>query len=208
MLGVATGSGSQPPAPVPDFGDYDFRMFDDVSEMRAEIVSRDGEVGLSRLVAGYAWEWKTKGNKPSHDIEIGELRMRWNSTQTDWIASPGSLDEVGSIHTVQGYDLNYAGKVIGPNLRCDTTTCPGIAGCGCRSGELPTGSKVVDDTLRAMTVHDHEPKARSWQDALTQFLRRPDGSHSDPAALHPQRVQLNQGKRIAVEVERRRALRD
>ena len=120
MLGAATGSGSQPPASVPDLGDYEFRMFDDVSEMRAEIVRRDGEVGLSRLVAGYAWEWKTKGNKPGHDIEIGELRMRWNSTQTDWIASPGSLDEEGSIHTVQGDDLNYAGVIIGPDLRFDT----------------------------------------------------------------------------------------
>ncbi|WP_291053960.1 DNA/RNA helicase domain-containing protein [Herbiconiux sp.] len=110
MLGAATGSGW--PASVPDFGDYDFRMFDDVSEMRAEIVRRDREVGLSRLVAGYAWEWKTKGSKPGHDIEIGELRMRWNSTQTDWIASPGSLDEVGSIYTVQGHDLNYAGVII------------------------------------------------------------------------------------------------
>jgi DUF2075 family protein len=97
-------------------------MFDDVSEMRTEIVRRDREVGLSRLVAGYAWEWKTKGNKPGYDIELGELRMRWNSTQTDWIASPGSLDEVGSIHTVQGYDLNYAGVIIGPDLRFDTTT--------------------------------------------------------------------------------------
>jgi DUF2075 family protein len=122
MLGASPGSGSQPPASVSDFGDYDFRMFDDVSEMRAEIVRRDREVGLSRLVSGYAWEWKTKGNKPGHDIEIGELRMRWNSTQTDWIASPGSLDEVGSIHTVQGYDLNYAGVIIGPDLRFDTTT--------------------------------------------------------------------------------------
>jgi DUF2075 family protein len=122
MLGAATESGSLPPASVLDFGDYDFRMFDDVSEMRAEIVRRDGEVGLSRLVAGYAWEWKTKGNKPGHDIEIGEFRMRWNSTQTDWIASPGSLDEVGSIHTVQGYDLNYAGVIIGPDLRFDPTT--------------------------------------------------------------------------------------
>lgn len=35
MLGAATEPGSQPPASVPDFGNYDFRMFDDVSEMRA-----------------------------------------------------------------------------------------------------------------------------------------------------------------------------
>jgi DUF2075 family protein len=37
----------------------------------------------------------------------------------DWINSPTSLEEVGSIHTVQGYDLNYAGVIIGPELRWD-----------------------------------------------------------------------------------------
>jgi hypothetical protein len=56
MLDAATGSGSLPPASIPNFGDYDFRMFEGFSEMRAEIVRRDSEVGLSRLVAGYAWE--------------------------------------------------------------------------------------------------------------------------------------------------------
>ena len=32
----------------------------------------------------------------------------------DWVNSPGSINEVGSIHTIQGYDLNYAGVIIGP----------------------------------------------------------------------------------------------
>lgn len=35
---------------------------------------------------------------------------------TDWITSATAIDEVGSIHTVQGYDLNYVGVVIGPDL--------------------------------------------------------------------------------------------
>lgn len=48
--------------------------------------------------------------------------MRWNKAQKDWINSPGSLEEVGSIHTVQGYDLNYAGVIIGPDLRLDAET--------------------------------------------------------------------------------------
>ena len=43
---------------IPDFGDYDFRIFDNLADMRAEILRKDEEVGLSRLVAGYAWEWK------------------------------------------------------------------------------------------------------------------------------------------------------
>jgi hypothetical protein len=100
-----------------DFRGYDFRAFDSVADMRDEIFRRDAEAGLSRMVAGYAWEWKTKKDKNAFDIEIGQTRLRWNSTATDWIASGTSLQEVGSIHTVQGYDLNYVGVIIGPDLR-------------------------------------------------------------------------------------------
>lgn len=94
-------------------------VFDNITEMRDEIRKRDAESGLSRLTAGYAWPWKTKTDKTPYDIEIDGTSFRWNITQSDWIASPKSLDEVGSIHTVQGYDLNYAGVIIGPDLRFD-----------------------------------------------------------------------------------------
>jgi DUF2075 family protein len=100
-------------------GGYDFRAFDTVVEMRDEILQKDKEEGLSRMVAGYAWDWKTKKDKDAFDIEIGETRLRWNSTQTDWVASKNAVNEVGSIHTVQGYDLNYVGVIIGPDLRFD-----------------------------------------------------------------------------------------
>ncbi|MHC2186707.1 DUF2075 family protein [Rathayibacter agropyri] len=108
-----------PPAQREDFGGYDLRFFDDLSEMRRELRFRDEEHGLSRLVAGYAWEWVSKKDKNAVDIRIGREALRWNGTQRDWINSPGAIDEVGSIHTVQGYDLNYAGVIIGPDLRYD-----------------------------------------------------------------------------------------
>ncbi|WP_323741478.1 DNA/RNA helicase domain-containing protein [Pseudoclavibacter sp. VKM Ac-2867] len=107
---------------LPDLGEYDLRFFDDVGEMRAAIRERDAEVGLSRLVAGYAWDWVSKGKTDVYDIELDGERMRWNSTDKDWINSPNSLEEVGSIHTVQGYDLNYGGVIIGPDLRVDPMT--------------------------------------------------------------------------------------
>lgn len=109
---------------LPDLGDYDLRFFDDLGEMRRTIRERDAEVGLSRLVAGDDWEWVSnpKLKNPSEfDIEIDGERMRWNSTDKDWINSPSSLEEVGSIHTVQGYDLNYAGVIIGPDLKVDSS---------------------------------------------------------------------------------------
>jgi DUF2075 family protein len=107
-------------APAPRvFEGYDFRLFESLADMRSEIRLREGEVGLARLLAGYAWEWVSKKDKSLHDIEIDGVLLRWNGTQTDWIASRKSVEEVGSIHTVQGYDLNYAGVIIGPDLRYD-----------------------------------------------------------------------------------------
>lgn len=46
-------------------------------------------------------------------------QVRWNTRPVDWVNSGTSRDEMGSIHTIQGYDLNYAGVVIGRDLRFD-----------------------------------------------------------------------------------------
>lgn len=107
-----------PPAPR-TFEGYDLRFFDDLGEMHDAIRERDAEHGLARLVAGYAWEWKSRHDPTAYDIELDGRQLRWNTTATDWIASKTSLDEVGSIHTVQGYDLNYAGVIIGNDLQWD-----------------------------------------------------------------------------------------
>ncbi len=111
-----------PPSVREDFGEYDLRFFGDLGEMRREILRRDAEHGLARLVAGFAWPWRSKKDKDAFDIELDGERLRWNSTDRDWINSPGAINEVGSIHTVQGYDLNYAGVIIGNDLRYDAVT--------------------------------------------------------------------------------------
>jgi DUF2075 family protein len=87
--------------------------------MRDEILRLDRSEGLARMLAGYAWEWKSKRDPNAYDIEIDGLSLRWNGAEKDWVASEGSVEEVGSIHTIQGYDLNYAGVLIGPDLGFD-----------------------------------------------------------------------------------------
>lgn len=101
------------------FPGYDLRFFDDLAEMRHQIREREREVGLARMVAGFAWPWTSKRNKDAYDIVIDGVSMRWNGTDVDWVNTPGSVDEVGVIHTIQGYDLNYAGVIIGPDLQFD-----------------------------------------------------------------------------------------
>ena len=101
------------------FPDYDIEIYSDIEKMINDIKRKNEELQLCRIVAGYAWEWKSKNDKNVHDIEIGNTKLMWNSTNQDWVNSPNSINEVGCIHTVQGYDLNYVGVIIGPELSYD-----------------------------------------------------------------------------------------
>lgn len=110
-----------------DLGDYDLKFFESVTEMRREILEKEAQFELSRMIAGYAWEWKSKKDKSKDDIIIDDVdgqqfKAKWNSVDADWIASRNSVNEIGSIHTVQGYDLNYAGVIIGNDIFMDPNT--------------------------------------------------------------------------------------
>ena len=52
-------------------------------------------------------------------MDIDGLKLSWNSVTEDWVNSPKAPSEVGCIHTVQGYDLNYVGVIIGPEVSYD-----------------------------------------------------------------------------------------
>lgn len=95
---------------------YDLRFFDNVNDMVQEIKKRNEEYDLSRVVAGYSWKWNSKKDKSKKDIFIDEYAYIWNSTDKDWVNSKNAIDEIGSIHTVQGYDLNYIGVIFGREI--------------------------------------------------------------------------------------------
>ncbi|WP_283575620.1 DUF2075 domain-containing protein [Limosilactobacillus pulli] len=94
---------------------YDFRIFDDAELMRQTIAKRNQEVGLSRILSTSGYPSTLDGGK--HYITEGRFKMPWdqyNFTATPWAELPETIDEVGSIYTCQGFDLNYAGIIIGP----------------------------------------------------------------------------------------------
>lgn len=98
---------------------YDLKLFGSISDMKYEITKRDEEYGLSRLIAGYAWPWISKNNNNLNDIVIQDVELKWNSVSDDWVNSENSINEVGCIHTTQGYDLNYAGIIFGKEISYD-----------------------------------------------------------------------------------------
>ena len=95
---------------------YDFRMFNNIADFTKAIKKRNDEVGLSRMIAGYSWKWISNKDDSLLDIEIDNTKLRWNSTNIDWVNSSNAINEVGCIHTTQGYDLNYAGIIFGNEI--------------------------------------------------------------------------------------------
>lgn len=102
---------------------FEIKVFDDPNEMIDKIKQLDKKIGLCRNVAGYDWEWKSKGKtiediikKDLYDFNFNGKKYIWNHTNNGWILSDNAVNEIGCVHTVQGYDLNYVGVIIGPDL--------------------------------------------------------------------------------------------
>ena len=97
---------------------YDFRVFNDAEKMRKAIIKRNQAVGLSRIVSTSGYPSTLDGGK--HYIhEIHGFKMPWdqyNHTQTPWAELPSTINEVGSMFTCQGFDLNYVGIILGPPI--------------------------------------------------------------------------------------------
>ncbi len=116
--------------PLPHDPAYDVKVFDDPHALYAAIRERNEEHGLSRLTATFDWEFveKRSNNGKTWDVEIDTFRMPWNlqleysaAERRDlrgrsWAERTRSIDEVGSTFTVQGFDLDYAGVIIGPSV--------------------------------------------------------------------------------------------
>lgn len=85
--------------------------------MRDGIARRESEAGLACMLADYGYRWISKNDSTAYDVEIGDFRMRWNGAARGRINSARSAVEMASIHTLHGYDLNYAGGIIGPEVR-------------------------------------------------------------------------------------------
>lgn len=81
---------------------------------------KEKSVGLCRLCGGYAWKWIAKDSPDRPDISIDGVDVWWNRQTGGWLRNPNAKQEMGSIYSLPGLDLNYAAVVIGPDLYYDT----------------------------------------------------------------------------------------
>jgi len=100
--------------------DYEFEVFSDPNELRRKVFEKNRLNNKARMVAGYCWNWISKGKPKEMDIVIPEhgFEAQWNLAKDGslWIMAPESVSEIGCIHTCQGLELDYIGVIIGPDF--------------------------------------------------------------------------------------------
>lgn len=107
-------------------------MFDDCYEMFEEIKKKNVEYnGLCRMLAGLSFYWRKKARdkkstqyNQDFDFEIDGHHYCWNEdfNACDFITNDGYIDRIGCIYTSQGYDLNFAGVILGDDISYNPET--------------------------------------------------------------------------------------
>lgn len=81
----------------------------------------------ARLAAGYCWKWSDPvPDGLVADIEIGDWHRPWNNKKQSshagapgtpfWASDPAGFDQVGCVYTAQGFEYDYSGVIMGPDL--------------------------------------------------------------------------------------------
>lgn len=124
LLGLAAGG------PVAWVGDTDFSVFvmDSPQELEAWLADKAGSGYGARMSAGYCWPWSDPRPDGSlvPDVEIGAWSRPWNlkgersfggaPPSPLWATDPAGFGQVGCIYTAQGFEYDFAGVIIGPDL--------------------------------------------------------------------------------------------
>ena len=113
-------------------------VVDSPQELEAVLEARRAEGYGARMSAGYCWKWTTKippGSPLPLDVTVGDWSRPWNlygdrsiagaPPSTLWATDPAGFGQVGCVYTAQGFEYDWSGVIIGPDLvwRTDRWVC-------------------------------------------------------------------------------------
>lgn len=82
----------------------------------------------ARMAAGYCWPWSDaeQGRPLKLDVTIGDWHRPWNNRKETshegapgtpyWASDPAGFDQIGCVYTAQGFEYDYSGVIMGPDL--------------------------------------------------------------------------------------------
>ncbi|MBR5938811.1 MAG: DUF2075 domain-containing protein [Clostridiales bacterium] len=139
--------------------DFDIRICDTPGEVRDLIFEKNRSTNRARILAGYCWNWNKDedNNTEYHDIKIGDFEMSWNLKDgAPFAVSDTSVNEIGCIHTSQGLEFDYAGIIIGEDMRFEN------------------GRVVTDFTKRAQTDQSLKGIKKLFKENPEEAMTRAD----------------------------------
>lgn len=128
------------------FGDeYQFEVLDSPHELERKIRSLNSPIDnprqVARIVAGWCWKWSTTlqdNGDLQRDVKIGDWSMPWETnsgaggrmakkpfrdlyapTANLWASHPMGINQVGCIFSAQGFEVDYVGVILGPDVTYD-----------------------------------------------------------------------------------------
>lgn len=115
--------------PVTWVGDDHFDVSVTESPYELEAVLRDRlDAGYSaRMTAGFCWRWSNPDrDRLLPDVVIGDWARPWNAKgdrsvgsappSALWATLDGGFDQVGCVYTAQGFEYDWNGVIVGPDL--------------------------------------------------------------------------------------------
>ncbi|WP_376779025.1 DNA/RNA helicase domain-containing protein [Corynebacterium variabile] len=126
-------------------------------EMERILSLKAAEGYSARIAAGFCWRWSkvAKGQRElAPDVRIGDWQKPWNNPEKRrvgnapqsflWATGDGGFGQVGCIYTAQGFEYDWSGVIIGPDMVW-------------RDGGFRTVRAAnVDPALRKRSLTDHD----------------------------------------------------
>ncbi len=122
--------GLTPGGPIRWTGDpaFDVQVADRPQEMEQFLRSKMDAGYGARMAAGYCWPWSDPrpDGTLEGDVVIGDWSRPWNlkgeratggaPPATLWATDPAGFGQVGCVYTAQGFEYDWNGVIIGPDL--------------------------------------------------------------------------------------------
>jgi hypothetical protein len=193
LLGLENGG---PEVWNPD-GRYEVRLADTPAEMEQRLRAHLAEGDGARIAAGYCWPWSDprKDGSLVPDVVVGDWSRPWNvkgdravggaPPASLWASDPAGFDQVGCVYTAQGFEYDWSGVILGPDLVWRSDRWVTVRGAN-RDPDFRSGKRVTDDEFHRLVLNVYKVLLTRGMkgtyvystDPETQaFLRAYTGSH-------------------------------
>lgn len=125
ILGLTAGDPAE--AALPEDEEFEVLVVESPAEMERLLRQKEAAGFTAQISAGFCWPW----SDPSKDglvgdVIIGDWVRPWNNKgdrrigsappSALWATEPGGFDQVGCVYTAQGFEFDWAGIILGPDI--------------------------------------------------------------------------------------------